>query len=54
MTKKEAIKQLKERQQSDDKEVAHAEADDILCDLLDSMGYKDVVKEFRKIPKWYA
>lgn len=49
-----AIIRLKEWQNCRDLEVAHTEADDILCDFLISLGYKDVVDEYRKIDKWYA
>lgn len=60
MTKKqkaeiaEAIYQLKDLQSSNDTEAAHAEADDILCTLLDVLGCKEVVKEYKAVPKWYA
>jgi hypothetical protein len=37
-----------------DPEAAHAEADDVLCQLLYEIGYDDVVREWHKIPKWYA
>lgn len=54
ITKEEFIEQLKELQESDDTECAHCEADDILCELLISLGYQDVVDEYYKINKWYA
>jgi len=54
MTREEAIKLLKTEQINSDTEQAHGEADDILCDLLNSLGYEDVVKEFKKIKKWYG
>ena len=37
-----------------DKEKAHIEADEALCEFLESLGYNDVVRLFRLIPKWYA
>lgn len=37
-----------------DTEMAHREADDVLCDLLCSLGYAEVVKAYNKIEKWYA
>lgn len=37
-----------------DPEIAHVNADEILCELLTSLGFSDVVKEFKKVPKWYA
>ena len=45
---------LKELQQSDDVELSHYEADQIICNLLNDLGYTDVVKEYNKISKWYA
>lgn len=54
MTKEEAITKLKLEQHNGDTEVAHSNADQILCDLLTSLGYGDVVHEWAKIDKWYA
>ena len=45
---------LKELQQSDDVEQSHYEADQIICNLLNDLGYKDILKEYNKISKWYA
>ena len=38
----------------DDEEAAHRLADDILCDLLESLGYTELVEVFYSIDKWYA
>lgn len=38
----------------DDTKVAHIYADDVLCALLDRLGYTDVVAAWRDIKKWYA
>ena len=48
-----AIKKLKECQDSCDTERAHREADEVLCELLTSLGYEDVVKEYEQIEKWF-
>ncbi len=32
----------------------HAEADDILCDMLNALGYKDLTDAWDKIGKWYS
>ncbi|MDU1234698.1 MAG: DUF551 domain-containing protein [Haemophilus parainfluenzae] len=48
------ISKLKALQSNPDKEAAHSQADKILCDLLNSLGYDDVVKEFENLEKWYA
>ena len=37
-----------------DPELAHGWADQYLCDLLDTLGYKDVVEAWNKVDKWYA
>jgi len=54
MTREEAIQCLKVEQVSRDTEVAHINADEVLCDLLESLGYEDVVAEYQKIDKWHA
>lgn len=38
----------------DDPEDAHADADDILCEVLEKLGFEDLVSEFNKINKYYA
>lgn len=52
--REEAIKRLRECQQNDDIEIRHIEADEILCELLTSLGYSDVVQEWNNLDKWYA
>ena len=56
MTRERAVEKLEElRDSSYDPERAHSRADDILCDLLETLGYSDVVTAWRSIePKWYA
>lgn len=55
MDRQQAIARLKELQGSlQDVEIAHVEADQILCDLLNSLGYMDVVDQWIEIEKWYA
>ena len=51
---KEAIEILKRLQNETDIEMAHVEADDVLTDLLTSLGYQDVVDAYEEVPKWYA
>lgn len=48
------VNKLKALQSNSDIEAAHNQADKILCDLLNSLGYDDVVKEFENLEKWYA
>ena len=45
---------LKELGQSRDYEVAHYEADKILCRVLLSFDCEELVEEFNKLTKWYA
>jgi len=54
MKRKEAIDQLREIQEIADIEVAHRLADDVLCGLLHSLGYADVVAEYNKVGKWFG
>lgn len=54
MTREEALRQLKELGTSKDTEAAHSCADDILMELLKSLGYEDVVAAYDDVPKWYA
>jgi len=37
-----------------DPEMAHINADDILCELLDELGYADLVDIYNKVEKWHA
>ena len=37
-----------------DKEMAHSCADDLMCEILRSLGYKEGVKIFDSMDKWYA
>jgi hypothetical protein len=49
-----AIELLKRCQTMDgDRRVDHAKADEILCDLLRSLGYEDVVQAYEKVEKLY-
>ena len=54
MNREEAINELKQWQAHDDEEMEHIRADEILCELLISLGYQDVVDEWKKVGKWYA
>ena len=54
MTPEEAIVKLRDAQDNGDMEIAHADADDILCSLLKSLGYTEVVEEYEKVDKWFA
>ena len=38
----------------DDEELAHIEADDILCEVLRGLGYGEGVDVYERVAKWYA
>jgi hypothetical protein len=61
VTREQALVQLKALYSTDpdeasrrDPEADHQRADKILCDLLQSLGYRDVVAEWENVQKWYA
>lgn len=57
MDREQAIKEMKdaiEVGRDGDQEMAHVQADDILCALLKSLGYGDVLEQYYKVSKWYA
>ena len=58
MTKKELIELYRARLQflvqSGDTESAHAEADNLLCELLTKLGCEAVVETYKRIERWYA
>lgn len=54
MSREEAIRQLKLAQASLDTEAAHCSADEVLCELLESLGFSDVVDAWKEVSKWYA
>lgn len=37
-----------------DTEEGHIYADDLICDILTTLGLSDVVAEFSKLDKWYS
>ena len=51
---RDCVKRLKAAQQNNDVESAHVEADEALCDLLEAIGFKAIVREYNKVSKWYA
>jgi hypothetical protein len=55
MTPEEALEKLKDlNNRGSDPKASHVEADGILCSLLSSMGYEEIVEVFKDIDKWYA
>ena len=47
---------LKERCESYeiDEETAHGDADDLLMEFLNKLGYAELAKAFDDVPKWYS
>lgn len=48
------ISKMKKYNHNLDTEVAHKYADSLLCEILEELGYEDIVEEYEKIDKWYA
>lgn len=37
-----------------DEESSHVEADDLMCEVLTELGYRDGIEIYRKMTLWYA
>jgi len=48
------LEELKKLADNRDTEVAHLNADGILCDILKKLGEEDIVKAYNAVKKWYA
>ena len=44
---------MKEHVKNDDYDVSHKKADNLLCRLLQELGYSEVVEVYKKVGKWY-
>ena len=53
LVKKIKLQLLKEVGNSDF-ECAHSNADDALCELLNGLGFTEIVDIYKKVGKWYA
>ncbi len=54
MTKEQALAEMRNLMDLADVEIAHSEADDVLCEVLRGLGYDELVDAFEDLPKWYA
>lgn len=59
MTKKEKLiaeykAKMLEQVNNDDTEQAHSNADSLLVELLELLGYKEVTDVYDEVGKWYA
>lgn len=52
VAKEATLDALRIAQENLDFEVAHSDADDALCYLLEELGFGDVVAEYDKVEKW--
>lgn len=54
MTKQDAIERLRSLQRhGGEGSNVHANADTVLCDFLDAVGYEEITREFRKVHEMY-
>lgn len=54
MTSKEFAEKMKEIFKNGDGELSHIEADELMAEVLSSLGYEEGVKIFFSHEKWYA
>ena len=48
MTKQDAVNRLQSLQRNGEGSNVHANADKVLCDFLDALGYGEIAREFRR------
>lgn len=48
------MRQANKESRDDDAESWHIKADDILCELLNELGFKQIVEEYGKVKRWYS
>lgn len=54
MKPEEFAEKMREAARTTNTEWAHQAADDLMCELLRSLGYEEGVKVFEEMEKWYA
>ena len=52
--KEKYLEQMKRLNYVADIENNHIEADNLLCRLLEELGFVEIVEEYIKLPKWYS
>ena len=45
---------MEEISKSDDTELRHMDADDLMCEALKELGYSEGIEIFEAMYKWYA
>lgn len=51
--KQDALKRMQECF-NDDIEMGHSRADQVLCDVLNELGFQELTAMYDKLDKWYA
>ena len=51
---KDYTEKMREIATNPDCEAAHFNADELLCELLEELGYGEVVEVYHEVCKWYA
>jgi hypothetical protein len=51
---KDFLTRMNELTEKGDTEANHGQADAILCEVLDRLGYTELVVEYDKVEKWYG
>lgn len=54
MTPEEFKQKMEQAFDSNDIEMNHINADELMCELLESLGFEEGVKVFTQNAKWYA
>lgn len=50
----EYVEKMKECVENGDTEVAHCDADDLLCEFLRKLNYNKLVGKYLEIKRWFA
>lgn len=51
---KNELKNVLEELKSCTHELDHCDADDIIADFLEKIGYKEIAEAYRNVPKWFS
>jgi len=54
LTPQEFAEKMKNISMNDDTEMGHVNMDNLMCEVLESLGYKEGIDVFRNTGKWYA
>lgn len=54
MKPEEFVRRMEEIASDSDREGRHIDADNLMCDLLISLGYKEGIEKFIHMHKWHA